>query len=535
MKETFAIQRPDRPKPRPHKSRDIPRSRASGTLWTLAAISLVFLFCAQALLAIPYLSASTDEPVHLSAGYSYWQTRDFRLNPEHPPLAKLIASLPLLFMKPKLDTSSKDWESASQGPFGFNFLYGNDADRLLFWGRIPMIALAALGALITFFWARDLFGPMAGAFAAGLYAFCPNLLANGMLVTTDAPLATFGLLTLYLFWRQGARPGWRSRLVTGLALGAAMTSKFSGALLPILVTCLAVIRAFRQKDRRQALVVEIQNLTVMAAASLLVIEAAYLFSSSPLVYFRNGALVNANHDPTYQSYLLGELKQNGWWYYFVVAFAFKATLATLILLLLAALQSMSNLIERWGETILLSGIGFYFIAISAGADDLGVRYLLPVFPLIYIWVSRVVPLYWRHRWGRGVLITLLGWQIWAATSSFPNYIPYFNELAGGPKAGPDLLDDSNVDWGQSLKQAAIYVKEKKIENVIVCPFSSLDNPGYYGLPPNVLPPGALLSKKPDPATYLISGHNIAWMKAVDPAWRQYTPVDRIGGIWVYRF
>src|SRR5881409_2812884 len=102
MKETFAIQRPDRPKPRPHKSRDIPRTRASGILWTLAAISLVFLFCTQALLAIPYLSASTDEPVHLSAGYSYWQTRDFRLNPEHPPLAKLIGpSAACLETKPR--------------------------------------------------------------------------------------------------------------------------------------------------------------------------------------------------------------------------------------------------------------------------------------------------------------------------------------------------------------------------------------------------------------------------------------------------
>src|SRR5437899_11594174 len=142
MKETFAIQRPDRPKPRPHKSRDIPRTRASGILWTHAAISLVFLFCTQALLAIPYLSASTDEPVHLSAGYSYWQTRDFRLNPEHPPLAKLIAALPLLVFKPKLDTTSNDWNSGAEYPVAFSFLYSNDADRLLFWGRVMMIAVA---------------------------------------------------------------------------------------------------------------------------------------------------------------------------------------------------------------------------------------------------------------------------------------------------------------------------------------------------------------------------------------------------------
>src|SRR6266550_7150638 len=139
MKETFAIQRPDRPKPRPHKSRDIPRSRASGTLWTLAAISLVFLFCTQALLAIPYLSATTDEPVHLAAGYSYWQTRDFRMNPEHPPLAKLLAALPLLALHPRFDTANDAWQHATEDAFAFRFLYQNDADRLLFWSRAVMV------------------------------------------------------------------------------------------------------------------------------------------------------------------------------------------------------------------------------------------------------------------------------------------------------------------------------------------------------------------------------------------------------------
>src|SRR5439155_9392242 len=108
-----------------------PRSRNSApgsgarTLWNVAGITLVSLYCVQALLAIPYLSATTDEPVHLSAGYSYCRTRDFRLNPEHPPLAKLIAALPLLLIKPRLDISSKEWEGSSEYPFAFNFLYSN--------------------------------------------------------------------------------------------------------------------------------------------------------------------------------------------------------------------------------------------------------------------------------------------------------------------------------------------------------------------------------------------------------------------------
>ena len=178
---------------------------------SIAAICLILIFCLQAVLALPRLSATSDEAVHLASGYSYWQTRDFRMNPEHPPLAKLIAALPLLVLQPKLDTSTNVWNEPSQYEFGFDFLYRNNADRLLFWGRLAMVAVAALGAVITFLWSRDLFGPKAALLALGLYAFSPNLLAHGMLITTDVSVAAFSLLTLYLFWRQGERPQCGSR------------------------------------------------------------------------------------------------------------------------------------------------------------------------------------------------------------------------------------------------------------------------------------------------------------------------------------
>jgi hypothetical protein len=141
--------------------------------------------------------------------------------------------------------------------------------------------------------------------------------------------------------------------------------------------------------------------------------------------------------------------------------------------------------------------------------------------------------------GRAVVVTLFGWQIWAAISAFPNYIPFFNELAGGPVRGPDILDDSNVDWGQALKQAGNYIKEKGINDVVLYSFSPFDNPAHYGLPRNLLGPeiaDRVLFKQPASGTYIISGHYVARMKALDPAWRSYEPVDRIGNsLWVFRF
>jgi 4-amino-4-deoxy-L-arabinose transferase-like glycosyltransferase len=214
----------------------------------------------------------------------------------------LLAALPLLMMHPKLDTSGDIWAAgtAGQSLFGFIFLYSNDADRLLYWGRVPMIMLAALGAVFTFLWARDLFGPSAGILAAGLYSFSPNLLAHGMLVTSDVPVATFIMMTLYLFWKGFEKPLWYVHLATGLALGAAMTTKFSAALLPIILIVISFARFGRSA---------IERLIVMAIGSLVVIEVSYLFTASPLLYFRNLIGVNAYVIQNYPIYLFGQTRR----------------------------------------------------------------------------------------------------------------------------------------------------------------------------------------------------------------------------------
>jgi 4-amino-4-deoxy-L-arabinose transferase-like glycosyltransferase len=489
----------------------------------LVLVVILTAFCLQALFALPKLSATTDEPVHLAAGFSYWQTHDFRLNPEHPPLAKLIAALPLMFIHPKFDTNTEAWKAGTEYPFGFTFLYQNDADRLLFWSRTAMVGLAAIGLIVTFLWARDLFGLAAGFFAAGLYAFSPNLLAHGMLITTDVPLAVFTVLTLYLFWK-------RRDLYAGLALGAAMASKFSGAFLPGLIIVICLAREGRGAFRR---------LLIMGCASLLVLEAAYLFSESPLLYFRNGTWVNVKVVPNYPFYLFGQLKHGGWWYYFLAAFVVKATVPTLVAMMLALADLRVGLIDRWGEIILISAIAFYLVINSIGANQIGFRYLLPVFPLLFIWTSRIVPRLAASKVGIGAIAVLLLWQAWAAIHAFPNYIPYFNELAGGPAGGPAILDDSNVDWGQGVKLAAEYVRKHSLQNVNLYTFSPFDNPPYYGLPANIPPSEAferLVKKYPQPGVYIISAHYVARIRTVSPAWSQYKPIDRIGeSLLVYAF
>jgi 4-amino-4-deoxy-L-arabinose transferase-like glycosyltransferase len=498
-------------------------------LLNIAAAGLIGIFCIQAILTIPHLSATSDEPIHIAAGYSYWKTRDFRMNPEHPPLAKLLAAIPLLAIRPRFDQSDETWNARIEDAFAFRFLYGNNADRILFWSRATMVLLAAFGAAVTFMWARDLFGGAAGIFAVTLYAFCPNLIGHGMLVTTDVPLAVFTVLTLYLFWKRGNNPSWQSDMLTGLALGAAMASKFSGAALPIVIIVFCLVRR------------QIKSLFIIGAASVLAIEAAYLFSAVPLLYFRNMGFINANHVKNYPFYLLGQFKQGGWWYYFPAAFVFKATLPTVILIVLAAVAATRGFVDVWGETILLATIALYLIVITLGADQIGVRYILPIFPLFFIWVSRIVPTLLTARPGKALLAAFLAWHIWSGVSAFPNYIPYFNEMAGGISGGAALLDDSNIDWGQGLKQAADYIRIRQLEKPTIYAFDPFEGPGteYYGLPRNLR--GAevfkrLLRHRPTPGTYIISVHYVTRMSLVDPAWKIYKPIDRIGeSLWVYAF
>jgi hypothetical protein len=510
-------------------------------LYPAAAFALLLAFWLQMFLALPKLSATVDEVAHLPAGYTYWATRDFRLNPEHPPLAKLIAAAPLLALKPHLDLSWPEWKSSEEAIFGYGFLYTNNADRLLFWGRLPMMFLATLGGLVVFLWARDLFGRAAGLFALAMFAFSPNLLAHGMLVTTDVPVAVFMLLALYLFWKHGERPSVLTSILFGLATGAAMASKFSGVILPPILVAFSAFNVFAAADRRRRAVEEIRYLAIAGLAGLMVIEAAYLFSSGPWTYLANMQSVNANHNPNRLFYLFGDFSRTGWWYYFGLAFLVKATIPLLVTVVLASVHLLvKRFIDFRGELLILATIVTYALGVSMGADDLGVRYLLPVFPLLFIWGSRIVVSFKNARAGAALLLILLAWQAQTALRAFPNYISYFNEAAGGAKAGLYYLDDSNVDWGQGMKQAAQYVRDRNLQSVELLPFSPFDSPRFYGINrpkrDDLDTYRMMISDNRHPGVYIVSAHHLIRMMNIRPEWNPQNAIDRIGdSLWVFRF
>ncbi|HUD71030.1 MAG TPA: glycosyltransferase family 39 protein, partial [Dongiaceae bacterium] len=193
-------------------------------------------FTALALGTARAKSATFDEVKHVPAGYMFLRAGDYRLDLDNPPLARMIAALPLLVTPVRVDTEDPAWRESRPWWFGHRFLYEwNDADALLVRSR-GAITVVAIGLILAiFFWSRTLFGPAAAALASVLAAFSPDLVAHGSLATTDLVLATFFFLTVLACERLFVRATPGKVAATGIALGAALASKYSAAaLLPIL-------------------------------------------------------------------------------------------------------------------------------------------------------------------------------------------------------------------------------------------------------------------------------------------------------------
>ena len=183
-------------------------------------------------------SAIFDETAHIPAGYSYLTQHDMRLNPEHPPMLKDFAALPLLFMNLKFDTAKAFWSTDINGQWdaGRDLLWqeGNDADRIIFWSRLPIVILSIILGLFIFKWAKELAGISAGLFALALYAFDPNILGHNHFVTTDLGIAAFMIFSFYYFLKFIKNPSWKNMLAGGIFLGLLQLAKFNSiTLFPI--------------------------------------------------------------------------------------------------------------------------------------------------------------------------------------------------------------------------------------------------------------------------------------------------------------
>jgi 4-amino-4-deoxy-L-arabinose transferase-like glycosyltransferase len=180
-------------------------------------------------------SATYDEHAHIPSGYSYLTLKDYRLNPEHPPLIKDLSALPLLFLSLKFPVEAPSWTGLTNGEWNLGriFIYesGNDADKVIFWARFPIILLALFFGWFLFNTARNLYGNNVGLAALFFFVTSPTIIAHSRYVTTDIGAAFGFFLGLVTFYKFLKNKDIKSLIFAGICLGIALLIKFSTFLL----------------------------------------------------------------------------------------------------------------------------------------------------------------------------------------------------------------------------------------------------------------------------------------------------------------
>ena len=503
----------------------------------IAVFLLIFVFLI-AFLSVKNDSLTMDEVAHLPAGYGYLTQKDMRLNPEHPPLIKDLGALPLLFIKNiKFPSEIPAWKSDINGQWNFGryFLYntGNPADKMILWGRMPMILILILLGFFIFKWAKELFGNKAGLLALFLFSFSPTLLAHGRLVTTDVGAAAGVTVATYYFLKSLKSPTKKNIIIAGIVFGIAQLLKFSAVLLvPFfgiigLVWWLKKSGTFLQTIRTGFLVFLIGFLLIwpvyqfhtwnypkdrQVSDTEFYLKDTPEFIKKPIIFasdkpiLRPYALYLTGVSMVFQrvaggntTYFLGEVSNIGWRSYFPIVYLIKEPLAFHILTLIALLYAaclvrrslggggaIKNRICVWlrlhfPEFSMLVFVGIYWAVSIQGNLNIGIRHLLPVFPFTILLVSGAVSNLLKEPFLKlkcFLLAFLISWQAVSVISVFPHFLAYFNESVGGPESGYKYVVDSNLDWGQDLKGLKNWVEKNGIDTIYLDYFGGGD-PQYY--------------------------------------------------------
>ena len=227
------------------------------------------------------------------------------------------------------------------------------------------------------------------------------------------------------------------------------------------------------------------------------------------------------------SYFLGERRMHGWWYFYPVAVAVKTPLGFLMLGVAGSAALLAGARKRpWAEAapvVYLAAV----LAVSLAANvDVGVRYVLHVYPLLSLAAGYAVSEWMVKRGSRArqalvaVLVAAALVESWRA---HPDYLPYFNALAGN--APERFQGDSDLDWGQDLGRLSRRLRELGVEELAVAYFGTADL-DKAGLPRfRELAPGERTSGWIAVSTrYLVmppSDGAFEWLK-------QYRPVETVG-------
>jgi len=559
----------------------------------------------------------------------------------------MVATLPVLFVRPTLDWRGYDTSVGARPERWVQVFFVKANGRRMFFlhtlARWACIPFSLLGAYVCFAWARALYGDLAGISALTLWCFSPNILAHAQMITPDAGAAAMGVAAAYLFWRWLKAPTWRRSLTAGLVLGLAELTKTTWIVLfgvwPVLWVAwkLAEPKAeCRMQNaegtwRRQA-----KQMVVILLLGLYVLNLGYGFEGSfqrlgeygfvsesfggpkeegessyapearnrfhggwlaylpvplPKNYLMGIDLQKWDFERKMWSYLRGEWRLGGWWYYYLYALAIKEPLGTWVLVVLAAGVSLwpggrcppaiarpsplaprpSPLVPRevvatevatprpstlnaqpsplaphpsplaprpsgysagWrDELVLLAPAAVVLTLVSSQTGfNHHLRYVLPIFPFAFIWASKVARAVDLKHWKiASVAGAALLWSVGSSLYYYPHSLSYFNELVGGPKGGHYHLGNSNIDWGQDLLYLKRWLDKHPEAQPLHLAFDCWYDPKIAGIEYTARPP-----REPQPGWHAVSVNQIHNRSGEYEYFLQFEPVGMAGySIYIY--
>jgi hypothetical protein len=558
-----------------------PAQRSAPWFAVLAAL-LLALHAWLGLSAAATKCATADEPGYLLAGQAYWKYQDYRLQPENGILPQRLAGLPAALRDERMPAPSDPrWSRSRLWPMAQDYLRdaGGHVGRLLAEARL-MSMLWSLGTgLLVLLWARRLHGDLGGLLALAFLCLDPGFLAHGALATSDVCMSFLMLASLWAFRRllDDYRPA--TLAASSLLLGLAFTAKFSAVLLPA-AFALALLLGLASADTRPAMLAFLRPrrlLPALAAHLLgvwLVIWSLYGYrhgAAGPgmpelLQYYHSwddklrytglaGRLLSwsSRHhllpDPyafgfTFvldmsqqrSAFLCGEWSMTGWPLFFPIAFLLKSPLAFLAACTSALALALgvrlrptaSSTRPRWtSDHAVLCAFGLVYTVVSVTSHlNIGHRHLLPLYPLLFIGLGCLAAEALRRHSRRLAVLSalLLAGQAAASLSARPDYLAYFNELAGGRDQGYRYLVDSSLDWGQDLPELSTWLPAHAAPGEpVYLSYFGLSDPAQYGIHALPLPSvpqqqARLPLEELRPGLYCISASNLQQVFLLPSAW-----------------
>ena len=536
-------------------------------------------------------SVTVDELPHILAGHRHLQCGDYGINPEHPPLAKMLAAVPLAFRtmnEPPWECGAKMTSKPDSFTYGGRFLVENGVDNVVIPARLSIALLSLLLAAAVFLAAWEMFGRAESLVALALLAFEPSLIGHGSIVTTDMAISATAFIAVYALYRFCRKRNWRTIFgvcaAFGLMLAAKHSAVFFVGILFALLTADAVLFGQNETPPARRLRRQTAFFAAFVLAGLFVLWAFYGFryyaipsatgsSVSIAEYIKeNGRpesveslpakiteLVSRTHILP-ESYTLGMADVIAWgsrntfifdrsyptgkWFYFPVALTVKSSIALLLLLPIGFISVFFNREKRREMLfLLLPPLVFFGIASSSGFTT-GIRHILPTYAFFIViaavgavWLCRKISFF------KYILIALLVFHHVAAVRTAPNQIAFANDFWGGIDNTHHLFRDSNVDTGQSVKLVNEYLAR---ENITDCWFDGYVHPEIIRAvqPCRPLPSNLriLISQTViEPVPPVIEGTVFISVNELPPRGYEYAPIAQsepialIGGnILVYR-